>query len=207
MKSVLFGASLLAAALCASSAVALAFQDPSGYATPEEALRDAPDVQERCLYRAGANQCQLAVYARDGSETPRWLSAWAEPGAEFACVDRATADTRVACDAPDAVRVIVWETGSDNYLTPAEGLRHPPLAPSACLDQSGRNICTLAFIVEIDDTDTLLWRPFWATADRELICVEPVTYPEPVSCDAPGAVHYEIPRLRIRTPILLKPAA
>lgn len=206
MKSVLFGVSLLAAALSASGAMASAVQAPSGYATPEEALRDAPDVQRRCFDRAGANQCELAVYAIDEAETPRWLSAWAEPGDEFACVDRATARTRVACD-PDAVRVIVWETGSNSYLTPAEGLRHPPLARSICLDQTGRNICTLAFIVEIDDNDTLLWRPFWATADRELICVEPVTYPEPVSCDAPGAVHYEVPRLRIRTPIVLKPVS
>lgn len=185
MKPILFAAGLLAALLPASTALARS-QDPAMYATPEEAERHVPEVIRRCLDETGANTCVSALFASEGPEPPSWRSIWVKPSADFACVDRATADNRVACDAADAVRIVVWPFSANAYRTPEEGRLRAPLPPSDCLDQTGANTCALGFMTE-EDEESIRWRPVWRPAS-ELDCVDGATADHRVDCDAPDAV-------------------
>ncbi|NJC42703.1 hypothetical protein GGQ87_002998 [Brevundimonas alba] len=96
-------ATLVAASLAASAASA----DPVGWAdavwpTPEEALANPIPVPADCLDGGGANTCIALVQSEFGAL--QWRFVWASGDTETLCVDRATADLQVDCDAPDAVR-------------------------------------------------------------------------------------------------------
>ena len=111
MKYGLFGVGLMVAILAANGAVAetVKFADRS-YPTPAEALRNPPSVPQACLDAAGANTCLNLLISEGVPEGLRWRFAWATADTNVICVDSATADFRVECDAPDAVR-IVWDFG------------------------------------------------------------------------------------------------
>lgn len=100
MKSILFDVAMLA--VLPGQAV----QDPGYYYTPEEARLHMPEPRPDCLDDAGRNNCTASLLAVDGAEGLGWMPFWAPTDAEFACVDRATADFRVDCEAPDAVRSV-----------------------------------------------------------------------------------------------------
>ncbi|HWW12330.1 MAG TPA: hypothetical protein VN018_07425 [Brevundimonas sp.] len=109
MKYGLFGVGLTAVLLSATGAGAegLAFAD-TAYPNPAEALRNKAAVPEECLDAAGANTCIGLLIAEGGPEVLHWRFTWATPDTNAICVDSATADFRVDCDASDAVR-IMWE--------------------------------------------------------------------------------------------------
>ena len=109
MKYGLLGMCLLSALLSATAAgaEALAFAHIA-YADPAEALRNKVAVPEECLDAAGANTCVGLLIAEDGPEVLHWRFTWATPDTNAICVDSATANFRVDCDASDAVR-IMWE--------------------------------------------------------------------------------------------------
>lgn len=108
MKSLLSIAGALA--IIAAATGTLAGQSnyvwSKAYATPEEAGRDRPPPSAGCLDAAGANVCSPVAIAEDGEKGLQWRAGWASADRETECVDRATADFRVDCDAPDAVRTL-----------------------------------------------------------------------------------------------------
>lgn len=102
MRSALFAACVAVAVVPAAALAA----DPVAYgdrlwASPEEAARHAPPPPAECLDASGANAC-IGIFMGEFHGL-QWRFVWATRDTETLCVDRATADLRVDCDAPDAV--------------------------------------------------------------------------------------------------------
>ncbi|MFC7380421.1 hypothetical protein [Brevundimonas sp. GCM10030266] len=109
MRYGLFGIAVMAAFLSTGAgAETLGFADES-HSDPAAALRNKAEVPAECLDAVGANTCIGLLIAEDAGEGPLWRFAWATPDTNAICVDAATANYRVKCDASDAVR-IVWES-------------------------------------------------------------------------------------------------
>jgi len=107
MKSVLFGASVLAVFSVMPATAAPILQDgPRYFADAREAERNMPEAPARCT-AAGAAPCVSTLVPVAGPDGLQWVGFWAEASMHTECVDSATAVYRVDCDAPDAVRVAV----------------------------------------------------------------------------------------------------
>lgn len=109
MKYGLFSVGLMAALLAAGGASAeIVGSSDNSYPTVDEAIRNAPPVPADCLDASEANICKAIFLAEDGGEDDEegvyWRFLWATADTPVICVDRATADFRVDCDAPDAVQ-------------------------------------------------------------------------------------------------------
>lgn len=127
MKYGLFGVGVMAALLAVGGAAADTVKIADRfYLTPAEALLNAPAVPGDCLDAAGINTCQSLLIPEGLPEGLRWRFTWATADTNAICVDAATADYRVDCDAPDAVR-IMWESDMMICAPDRTGCRTPPM--------------------------------------------------------------------------------
>ena len=107
---------LMASAVSAQSSMT----GSRSFRSAEEAKRNLPPIPSGCRDAAGRNTCVALYLAEDGREGLQWRAGWG-PAAGTYCVDAATADFEVDCDAADAMR---------RYPVPTLCVRVPGQEPS-----------------------------------------------------------------------------